>query len=204
MASKAKASSSRSRAAVGKQNSKVGKELERLVVRDLQAILEPELHNQMERARLKLKIPKGSPADHAKVIRSEGTKELRAIQKQSLIRRGEQGRGAHEPDVVTRTAWWLELARRKEPDAVQMKLAQGQRDLGEAKVVGKAQTWRRVAAIHRRTGSPVIVVALELADLVEAAGDGMFDALPWVWELPVVISYKAFLKLLEDEHARTK
>lgn len=202
MGKKQKGSSSRSPAAVGRRNRNVGKELERTVVQDLQQILEPELHQLMEVERARLVIPKSTPKKEATVLRSAVTRELRRIQKLSLIRRGEQGRGAHEPDVVSSTVWWLEIARRKEPNAVQMKLAQGQTDLRAAKDAGKARTWTRVAAVHRRTGSPLIVVALELADLLEAAGDGMFHAPPWVWELPVVISYKAFLKLVEDEHAR--
>lgn len=200
---KQKEKSSRSRSAISKQNSAVGKDLEQKVVRDMQAILEPDLAMQMAVQRDLLKIPKGTPRAEAKEIRSEATRELRALQKQSAIRRGEQGRGAHEPDVVSPTSWWLELARRKEPNAVQMKLAQGQRDLEAAAAAGKARTWQKAAALHRKTGSHQIVVALALADLVEAAGDGLFAAEAWTWEIPVVISYDHFLKLVEEEHDRS-
>jgi hypothetical protein len=199
---KRKDDSSRSRAAIGRRNRAAGKELERVVVMDLQAILEPELHQRMEEARSRLVIPKATAKKKAAEIRSEATKDLRALQKLSAIRRGEQGRGAHEPDVVSPTSWWLEIARKKDPNAVHDKLAQGQRDLDAAAAAGKSGTWSRVAALHRRTGTPQIVVALELADLVEAAGDGLFAAAPWAWKLPVVIGYDQFLKLVKEEHAR--
>jgi hypothetical protein len=188
---------------VGKRNRNVGKELERQVVRDLQRILEPDLAKEIDHAREMTKIPPEMKANKAlaKARRSEWTTELKRLQKLSAFRRGEQGRGAHEPDVVTPLVWWIECSRRTDLGALG-KLAQAQVELGEARKAGKAKQWSRPVAVYRKTGSPKITVALELADLVECSGDGMFDAMPWVWELPVVIPYDAFLKLVEDEHAR--
>lgn len=191
---KQKEKSSRSRAAIGKRNSKVGKDLERQIATDLRQIMDhPDLVKETAEAKARLS---GKPS---KEEMSAATKEHKRLLKLSAIRRGEQGRGAHEPDVVTPTDWWLEIGRRGD-DSPLGKLAQAQRDSAEAVEVGKP--WRRPVAVVRKTGSPKIKVALELAHLLEAAGDGMFDAEEWVWELPVVISYKAFLKLVEDEHAR--
>jgi hypothetical protein len=102
--------------------------------------------------------------------------------------------------VLTPTTWWLELARRADPGALKVKFAQGQRDIAAAQKAGKP--WTRVAAVCRKSGSPEIKVALSLLDLVEAAGDGLFLAEGWTWDIPVVIGYDHFLKLVEDEHAR--
>ena len=200
---KQKVKSPRSRAAIGRQNRAVGKELERKVVADLQRILEPELAKEMDHAREMIKIPPEMKANKilAKARRSEWTRELRRLQSLSSSRRGEQGRGAHEPDVVSPLVWWIECSRRKDLGAVG-KLAQAERELAAAGKAGKDKQWSRPVAVYRKTGTSTITVAMLLIDLVEAVGDGLFLAAGWSWSLPVVISYETFLKLVEDEHAR--
>jgi hypothetical protein len=199
-AKKAKEGSSRSPAAVGRQNTAAGKGFEREIVMALQLILEPNLAAEMNKTRAELKIPKGTPKETAAAIRSETTKKLRHLQGLSQIKRGEQRRGAHEPDVVSPTSWWIEVSRRGDPGPLG-KLAQAERELKAARKAGKEQ-WTRPVACYRKTGSPTITVALWLDDLMEALGAPILWTTPqWSWNLPVVIGYDWFLKLVEDEYA---
>jgi hypothetical protein len=81
------------------------------------------------------------------------------------------------------------------------KLAQAERELKAARKAGKEQ-WTRPVACYRKTGSPTITVALWLDDLMEALGAPILWTTPqWSWNLPVVIGYDWFLKLVEDEYA---
>jgi hypothetical protein len=152
----------------------------------------------MEAARENLKTNPDLESNKAlqKAHRSEWTKELRRLQGLSQIRRGQQGRGAHEPDVVSPTHWWIETGRLGD-GALAAKLAQGERDA--------TPPWTTPVAIVRQTGSPVIRAMLRLDSLIEALGEDTGWAVPqWSWDIPVVIPYERWLEVVkrESEHDR--
>lgn len=187
--------SSRSRAAVGRRNRQAGKELERRVATDLRQILDPpHVSKAISEAQGLLK---GYPS---KATRSTATSEIKRLQKLSSVRRGEQGRGAHEPDIVTATDWWIEVSRRADVSPFG-KLAQAERDVGAAIVAGQ-DSWTRPVAVWRRTGSPVVLVALRLVHLAGVAGDDaevLLDGSP-VSDVPVMVEYEWFLKVIRLEY----
>lgn len=157
---------------------------ERQVATDLRKILDPpELTDRIQKAE--------SPA------------ERRAAMQRSCVRRGQQSAGAHEPDIVTPTPFWIEVTR-QQGDAAVKKLSQAVGDLEAAHLAGKWD-WRFPAAVCRKTGSPTINVCLRLGDLMEvvcATGAGEAHPVDQRFRgLPVVISYHGFLELLEKEWA---
>lgn len=186
--------SSRSRAAVGRRNKQAGKEFERRIATDLRQILDPrDLTRAIKEASDRLK---GNPGTEQ---RAEATRTIKSLQKRSCVRRGEQGRGAHEPDIVTPTPWWIEVSRRSAVSPLG-KLAQAERDVFSAVEVGELR-WTRPVALWRKTGSHEIIAALSFAHLIEACTDQWIDALPeWTSDLPVMLEYKRFLDLVEHEH----
>lgn len=123
-------------------------------------------------------LRKSEPGERSRLLRT------------SHVRRGQQARGAHEPDIVTPTPWWFEVARRQ-AECVLNKLSQAERDI--------VPPWLWPVAIWRKTGSPTITVAMRLSSLLGAVGEASDFALPeWAWDLPVVIEYHAFLRIVEQ------
>lgn len=106
---------------------------------------------------------------------------------------------------MTPTAWWFELGRLQRDDIL-TKLAQAQGDVDDAVEAEKDPPWTRPVAVVRKTGSPIKRVALHLGDLIAAldCDSAVWDLPSWTWDMPIVIEYGAFLRIVEMENARGK
>lgn len=131
-------------------------------------------------------------------------KEYFRLLKQSSVRRGEQGRGAHEPDVVTPTTWWLELQWASSASFDPMKkFNQALRDIKDHD--GKKQ-WIRPVSICQRKHISKITVLLYLSDLITAVNDVSRETLipSKIKNTIINIKYEDFLEILRIEKSLMK
>lgn len=102
--------------------------------------------------------------------------------KKSSVRRGDQGRGAMEPDIVTPSNWWFELqwAGRDHYRPME-KLKQAIRDVDDTN-----GQWFRPVAVCQLKGSPTITAYMRMREFF----DLLFNV-PWQMELiPTFIKKK--------------
>lgn len=155
---------------------------ERKIARDLRKIYDPpELNEQIEKADNKI---------------------IKKILGKSCVRRGEQGKNAHEPDIVAPCDWWLELedGGSKGPDN---KLNQALRDLKEHSQSHISGRWRRAVAICHAKGSTKTTATMTLEHFIESFSlisiIKPFDRFESIRRHRVTINYEAFLELLTIE-----
>lgn len=132
-------------------------------------------------------------------IAAADRKTLKAAMAGTTVRRGEQGRNAHEPDVIAPCSWWMELqdSATISPEA---KLRQAERDLAMhwRRADGPSERrWTRPVAICHQRGARSAVACMRLADLVRCCG-GEFPETKDQGYLPVRIEYEDFLKILRS------
>lgn len=169
---------------MGKLSRSTGATFEREIARRLRQIYDPsDLLTQLEAA---------TPQTRPKLLL------------QSSVRRGDQRRGAREPDIVTPSTWWLEL-QCKSPNSGGKrdgtdKLNQAQRD-----IMGRPDCpWYRPAVVERRKGSPRVWVTMPAHTLAATLGyDIRADTLIGLArDMPTTISWEAFETILASEKDR--
>jgi hypothetical protein len=114
-------------------------------------------------------------------------KDLRELQKRSLVRRGRQGEGATEPDViVSGTKLWLECQNASRAASCPLKkLEQAERD---TKYVGSD---RYEVALCHVTGERKSTATMRLGTFLK-----LFKLLKEYKKIPITINYSDFLILL--------
>lgn len=154
-----------------------GRPFERRIARDLRLIYDPP--------------------ELCEKIAEAGARDRVRLMKMSAVRRGQQGRGAQEPDLVTPTAWWIELqwagSGAHRPMA---KYGQAMRDIADH---GGGRPWQRPVAICRLKGSPQINAWLCLGDMLSALGR---DPGTLLASAVISIQYETFLEVLSHEWHR--
>jgi len=127
------------------------------------------------------------PPELVAAIRAAKPAERPALLKRSLVRRGEQGHGALEPDVVTPTTWWIECGNGATVDPLK-KLLQAKQD---------APRGRRAVAVVHRKGARRCTATLSLGDLATAVSEAS-DAGLRAELLTCTIGYEDWLALLRS------
>jgi hypothetical protein len=114
-----------------------------------------------------------------------------SILKESSVQRGQQARGAHEPDVITPSPWWMELQwASRQSHNPKKKLAQAVRDVMDQEDC----RWTRPVAICQEKGSHTPIVRLFLSDLAKAAA-----GMPW-GGIEITLDFEAFWEILCHEN----
>jgi len=161
--------------AAGRRSKAKGRVFERQIARELRAVYDtPELC---------ARIAAATNADRKKHM------------SESSVRRGEQGRNAHEPDIVAPCPWWFEL--HTGTQSLGKKLEQA-RDDAELHHRRGGRRWTKAVAVHRAKGSQNITASMMLSDLLKTIGvTSRLDI-----EMPVTVDFYDFLELLRLEKER--
>lgn len=160
---------------MGKLSRVKGRAFEQLIAQDMRQVYDSaDLLDRMTAARL-----------------NKEHKELRRLQKESVVRRSDQGKGAKEPDlVIDPCPCWLELQNASGVNFnPEKKLAQAERDVDES----KSHLWP--VSVCRKTGSTKIYVCTRLWTVLLLMGLSMpkqgYDG-----DLIVTFDYDKFIELL--------
>jgi hypothetical protein len=116
--------------------------------------------------------------------------------KTSRVRRGEQGKGAREADIVVGgRQWWFELQHASGTFNPEGKLAQAEKDIAEC---GETNAWHPISICHK-TGERTIWCAMRIPTLILLA-TGKFAEIS---DAAIVrIPYDALLRMLASDEAR--
>lgn len=138
------------------------------------------------------------PPELVKAIEAADSSTRKSIMAESRVRRGEQGRNAHEPDVVAPSCWWLELHSGK--DTIAKKFAQARTDLQKHHDRG-GKFWRKAAVIHRARGARTVTATMTMVDLADSVNTGAGAPIEYADDM-VTMNYETFLKVLRCEDGR--
>lgn len=136
---------------------------------------------------------------------AQATKQTRQrYQKLSVVRRGEQGKGAHEPDVCTPSKWWFEC--QWASDATynpRGKLGQAVRDLEFYATEEVLLPWTKPCSVCQKKNSQRIEVFLFLNDYIDAINPDLKEMVPTeLLNVIINIDFEVFKRLLRYERAR--